>query len=62
LYFINTLTISEIDAINKFVLYNVEATKPWVELYEEKRRKTDNDMEEYKWLNSRHMPYHNHLK
>jgi hypothetical protein len=31
----------EMDAINKFVLYNAEATQPWVTLYEEKRRKWD---------------------
>jgi hypothetical protein len=40
----NTSMNSKIDAINKFILYNVEAMQPWVMLYEEKRRKWDNDM------------------
>ena len=35
--------ISEIDAINKFILYNTEETQSWVALYEEKRRKWDID-------------------
>jgi hypothetical protein len=34
---------SEINANNRLVLYNVEAIKLWVVLYEEKRRKWDND-------------------
>ena len=33
----------EIEAINKFVLYNSEATQPWVELYKQKRMKWDSD-------------------
>jgi hypothetical protein len=36
-------TNSEIDAINKFILYNSEATQSWVALYEQKRRKWDSD-------------------
>jgi hypothetical protein len=39
----NTSMNLEIDAINKFVLYNMEAMQPWVTLYEEKRRKWDSD-------------------
>ena len=34
----------EIEAINKFVLYNFEATQPWVALYEQMRMKWDSDM------------------
>ena len=33
----------EIEAINKFILYNFEATQPWVTLYEQKRMKWDSD-------------------
>ena len=40
----NTTTNLEIDAINKFILDNAEATQPWVALYEEKRRKWDIDI------------------
>ena len=36
---------SEIEAINKFILYNMEVTQPWVALYEQKRRKGDSDRE-----------------
>ena len=39
----NTLANEKNDANNKFVLYNAEATQPWVVLYEEKRRKCDSD-------------------
>jgi hypothetical protein len=38
----NTSTNSKIDAIKKITLYNMEAIKPWVVLYEEKRLKWDN--------------------
>ena len=34
----------------------------WVALYEEKRRKWDNDREKFKWLNSTSVPYSNNLK
>ena len=53
---------SEIDSINKFILYNAEATQPWVTLYKEKRRKLDNDRKTFKRLNGRSVPYPNHLK
>jgi hypothetical protein len=33
----------EIDAINKFVLYNVEETQPWVALHGDKRTKWVSD-------------------
>jgi hypothetical protein len=33
----STSTNSEIDAINKFILYNAEATQPWVTLHCKKR-------------------------
>ena len=36
-----SLANAEIEAINKFVLYNSEATQPWVALYEQKRMKWD---------------------
>ena len=32
-------TIAEIEAINKFIIYNSEVTQPWVALYEQKRMK-----------------------
>ena len=35
----NTTTNSKIDAINKFIVYNVATTYPWVVLYDGKRRK-----------------------
>jgi hypothetical protein len=57
-----TSTNLEIDAINKFILYNMEATRPWVTLYEEKRRKWDSDRKAFRWLNGRSMPYPDHLK
>ena len=34
---------AEIEAINKFVLYNSKVTQPWVALYEQKRMKWDSD-------------------
>ena len=52
----------EIDAIHKFVLYNVEATQQWVALYEKKRKKWDNDRIAFKWLNGKSITYHDHLK
>ena len=52
----------KIDAINKCILYNVEATQPWVALYEEKRRKWDIDRKEFKCLNVRNIPYLYHSK
>ena len=57
-----SLANSEIEAINKFILYNLEATQSWVALYEEKRRKWDSDRKEFRWLNGRNMPYLDHLK
>ena len=56
------LANSNIDAINKFVLYNMEAMQPWVTLYEEKRRKCDSDRKTFRWLNGRSMPCRDHLK
>ena len=53
---------AEIEAINKFVLYNSEATQPWVTLYEKKRMKWDSDRKEFRWLNGRSVPYPDHLK
>jgi hypothetical protein len=41
----------EIDAINKFILYNVEAMQPWAIMYEKKRRKWDSDRKAFRWLN-----------
>ena len=38
-----SLANAEIEAINKFVLYNSEATQLWVALYEQKRMKWDSD-------------------
>jgi hypothetical protein len=58
----NTSTNSKIDTINKFMLYNSEATQLWVTLYEQKRRKWESDRKEFKWLNGRSMPYPDHLK
>ena len=40
-----TTTNSEIDAINKFILYNAEVTQSWATLYEDKRRKLDINIE-----------------
>jgi hypothetical protein len=50
------------DSINKFTLYNVEETRPWVTLYEKKRRKWEIDRKEFIQLNGRSMPYLDHLK
>jgi hypothetical protein len=41
----NTLSNLEIDAINNFFLYKIEATQLWVRMCEEKIRKSNNDME-----------------
>jgi hypothetical protein len=38
----DTTTNSDIDSINKFTIYNVEANRRWVRLYEEKRRRWEN--------------------
>ena len=53
---------ADIEAINKFILYNSEATQPWVALYEQKRMKWDSDRKEFIQLNDRSMSYPNHLK
>jgi hypothetical protein len=50
------------DAINKFALYNMEAMRPWVMLYEDKIRKWDSDRKAFRPLNGRSMPYPDHLK
>ena len=52
----------EIEAINNLVLYNSEATQPWVAFYEQKRMKWDSDRKECIWLNGRSVPYPSHLK
>ena len=53
---------AKIEAINKFVLYNYEATQPWVALYEQKRMKWDSDRKEFRWLNGISVPYPDNLK
>ena len=53
---------AEIEAINKFVLYNSEVTQLWVALYEQKRMKWDSDRKEFKGLNGISVPYIDHLK
>ena len=53
---------AKIDAINKFVLYNAEATQPWVALYEEKIKKWDSDRKTFRRSNGRSMSYPDHLK
>ena len=58
----NTIAKSKIGIIKKFILYNAEATQPWVTLYEEKRRKWEIDRKKIRWLNGISMPYPNHLK
>ena len=58
----NTTTNSEIDAINKFILYSVEETQSWVALYKEKRREWGIDIKEFRWLHSRRIPFLDHLK
>ena len=57
-----TSTNSKINAINKFILYDMEATQPWVMLYEEKRRKCGSDRKEFKKLNGKTKPSLDHLK
>ena len=52
----------EIEAINKFILYNSEATQPWVALYEQNKMKWDSDRKEFRRLNGRSVPYPDHLK
>jgi hypothetical protein len=47
---------------NKFILYIVEETGPWVTLYEEKRKKSSSEWKSLRWLNGITMPYLNHLK
>ena len=53
---------AEIEAINKFVLYKSDVTKPWVALYEKKRMKWDSDKKEFRRLNGRSVSYPDHLK
>ena len=53
---------AEIEAINKFILYNSEATQPWVSLYEQNRMKWDSDRKQFRRLNGRSVPYPDHLK
>jgi hypothetical protein len=48
--------------INKFVLYNTKETQSWVALYEENKRKCDNDREEFRELNNKNMHYPSQLK
>ena len=55
-------TNSEIDAINKFIHYNVVAMQSWVTLYAEKRMKWDSEKKSFGWLNGKTMPYLDHLK
>ena len=57
-----SLVNAKIKAMNKFVLYNFEATQPWVALYEQKRMKWDSDRKEFINLNGRSVPYPDHLK
>ena len=38
---------AEIEAINKFILYNSEATQLWIALYEQKIMKWDSDRKEF---------------
>ena len=44
---LNSSTNVEIEALNKFVLYNSKVTQPWVALYEQKRMKWDSDRKEF---------------
>ena len=53
---------AEIDAINKFVLYNAEEMQQWVALYEEKIKKWDSDMKTFRRSDGRSVSYPNHLK
>ena len=58
----NTTTNSEIDTINKFILCNTHETQSWVVLYEDKRRKWDIDIIEFRRLHGRSTPFLDHLK
>ena len=58
----NTIVNSKFYSINKFILYNVEETQPWVTFYEENKRKWDNDIKKFSQLNSKSMPYLDYLK
>ena len=58
----NVTTNLEINAINKFILYNTKETWPWVAFYELKRRKWDIDIKEFKQLHGRSMHFLNHLQ
>ena len=53
---------AEIEAINKFVLYNSKATQLWAALYEQNRMKWDSDRKEFRWLTGRSVSYPKHLK
>jgi hypothetical protein len=46
--FLYTLMNSKIDAINKFILNNAETMRPWVALYEDKRRKRGSNKKAFK--------------
>ena len=60
LEFLHMLANVEINAINKLIIYNVEATQPWVALYEEQINKWDSDRKHSNgWMV---MPYLDHLK
>jgi len=52
----------KIEAINKFILYNMEVTQLWVTLYGQKSRTWESNMKEFKRLNGRSLPYPDHLK
>ena len=45
-----SLVNAKIEAINKFILYNSEATQSRVALYEEKRMKWHSDKKEFRYL------------
>ena len=60
-YLISSMN-TKIEAINKFILYNSEATQPWVALYEQNTMKRDSDRKEFRQLNGISVPYPNHLK
>ena len=57
LEFLYTSMNAEIDAINKFVLYNTEAMQQWVVLYEEKIKKWDSDRKAFRGSDGRIVPY-----
>ena len=40
----------------------MEATQPWVALYEEKRNIWDSDRKAFRWLNGIRIPYLDHLQ